>query len=289
MTWEQTIEYIRTKPEYAVLVDKAYFDADLAVNVEKFKESEEFIEILKLIQQHAPNAKQILDIGSGNGITAITFALNGYDVDTVEPDSSETIGAGAIRKLKDYYKLENISIYEAFAEEIKFPSNTFDVVFARQCMHHAYDLDKFVTEAARVLKPNGLFITVRDHVIYNEEDKNWFLKNHPLQEFYGGENAFTDLEYTNAMKNSNLKLKLRLKHFDSVINYFPLTKREKELKQKEFDLLVQSIAIKKVNFLYRLPFIKHIIDKRIKSKLNQPFEEANVPGRMYTYLAIKNA
>jgi len=287
MTWEETIEFIRTKPEFAELVDKAYFDADLLVNIEKFKQSEEFIETLKLIKQYAPNAKKLLDIGSGNGISAISLALSGYQVDTVEPDPSNTIGAGAIRKLKEHFKLDNINIYEAFAEEIKFPDCSFDIVFARQCMHHAYDLNKFVAEAARVLKPGGLYITVRDHVIYNEDDKKWFLECHPLQKFYGGENAFTHIEYTNAMKSAGLEMKLTLKHFDSVINFFPLTSHEKKIKENEFELLVQSIGNRKISLLYKLPFIKKRIDAAIKAKLKVPFKEENVPGRMYSYLALK--
>lgn len=287
MTWEETIEFIRTKPEYAVLVDKAYFDADLPVNVEKFKSSEEYIETLKLVKKYAPNAKTLLDIGSGNGISAISFALNGYIVDTVEPDPSLTIGAGAIRKLKEYYKLDNIKVHEAFAEEIKFPNESFDIVFARQCMHHAYDLNKFVEEASRVLKKGGLFITVRDHVIYNEADKKWFLDSHPLQKFYGGENAFTHTEYSNAMLKAGLDIKLVLKYYDSVINYFPLIIENKEQKEKEFELLVQSIAQKKMMILYKLPFVKRMIDKIIESKLNKPFNEEYTPGRMYSYIALK--
>lgn len=287
MTWEETIEFIRTKPEYAVLVDKAYFDADLPVNVEKFKSSEEYIETLKLVKKYAPNAKTLLDIGSGNGISAISFALNGYIVDTVEPDPSLTIGAGAIRKLKEYYKLDNIKVHEAFAEEIKFPNESFDIVFARQCMHHAYDLNKFVEEASRVLKKGGLFITVRDHVIYNEADKKWFLDSHPLQKFYGGENAFTHTEYSNAISKTGLEIKLVLKYYDNVINYFPLTASEKALKEKEFEFLVQSIAKKKVGVLYKLPLVKKMFDCMVKSKLNKPFNEEWIPGRMYTYLALK--
>lgn len=287
MTWEETIEFIRTKPEFTDLVDKAYFAADLPVNVEKFKTSEEFIETLKLIKLYAPDASKILDIGSGNGITAISFALGGYQVDTVEPDPSATIGAGAIRKLKEHFKLNNITVYEAFAEEIHFQDHSFDIVFARQCMHHAYNLDKFVLEASRVLKPGGLFITVRDHVIYNETDKKWFLETHPLQKYYGGENAFTNAEYTNAINKAGLDIKLVLKHYDSVINYFPFTKYDKEHRDKEFELLVQSIAIKKIGLLYRLPFVKIVIDKIIKSRLNKPLNEEYIPGRMYTYLAIK--
>ena len=35
-----------------------------------------------------------------------------------------------------------------------------------------------------------MFFALKDHVIDNLEDKNIFLKNHPLHEFTGDENAF---------------------------------------------------------------------------------------------------
>src|SRR6218665_2767101 len=197
MNWEETIRYIRTQPEYKQLVEWAYFEEDLALNVERFRQSEEYKETKKLIGRYVEltPGKKLLDIGSGNGITSVAFALDGISVDSVEPDPSKTIGAGAIRELKDHYSLEALNVYEGFAEELKFPAATYDIVYSRQCMHHAYDLGRFINECTRVLKPGGLLITIRDHVIYDEADKKWFLEHHPLQKFYGGENAFTAAEY----------------------------------------------------------------------------------------------
>ncbi|MBC7747661.1 MAG: methyltransferase domain-containing protein, partial [Methylotenera sp.] len=206
MTWEETIKFIRTQPEFKGLVEKAYFEEDLPLNVERFKKSEEFIETLELLKQYQPYAKSILDIGSGNGISAIALALEGYNVVTIEPDSSDTVGGGAIRKLKEHYNLSNLEVHEAFAEELQLPNANFDIVYARQCMHHAYDLNKFVAEASRATKKGGLFITIRDHVIFNKKDKEWFLATHPLQKFYGGENAFTPTEYKNAMVKAGLQI-----------------------------------------------------------------------------------
>ncbi len=112
-------------------------------------------------------------------------------VTAVEPDPSLTVGAGAVRKLKEHYELKNLEDYENFAEDINFKSNYFDIVYIRQAMHHANNLNKFIKECVRVLKPNGLLLTIRDHVIYDEKDKNWFLEYHPLHKIYEGENAFT--------------------------------------------------------------------------------------------------
>ncbi len=278
MTWEETIKYIRTKEEYKDLVRLAYLDADLPQNVELYKSGNEYKETLKIIKKYAPRAKTILDIGCGNGITSISFALEGYAVTSVEPDKSETIGSGAIKKLKNHYNLSNIEIYEDFAENIKFETNSFDIVFARQAMHHANNLNKFVAEMARVLKKGGLFLTVRDHVIYNEEDKKWFLNNHPLQKYYGGENAFTLEEYKNAIAQAGLTLVKELKFYDSEINYFPSEHYNKSRKQH---------LKNKIGIFANFPFVFSLYNFYIDKKTKQISYEKNIPGRMYSYIALK--
>src|SRR5947207_1978810 len=138
MTWEETIRFIRTKPEYKQLVELAYFEEELALNVERFIKSDEFIEILNLLKQYQNLAKKILDIGSGNVISTIALALKGYEVTSIEPDKSDTIGAGAINQLKEYYNLKNVEVYSEYAEDIQFKEGSFDIVYARLCIHHAY-------------------------------------------------------------------------------------------------------------------------------------------------------
>ena len=226
MTWHETIEYIRKNPEYEQLVRLAYFADDLVLNVESFGQSEEFQETLRMIKKLYPSAKTILEIGAGNGIAAINFALLGYQVTAVEPDDSDTVGAKAIRRLIEHYKLDNIKVLEGYAEEIGFASESFDIVYIRQAMHHAYDLKKFIGESARVVKKNGLLFTVRDHVIFDKKDKELFLQTHPLHKYYGGENAFTSGEYRAAIEEAGLTILQELKHFDSVINYFPLSSEQ---------------------------------------------------------------
>src|SRR6476620_8544369 len=123
MTWEETIVYIRTQPEYQELVKLAYFEEELPLNVERFRSSEEFIETKRLISEYMPlkSGVRLLDIGSGNGISALAFALDGVQVDAIEPDPSETIGAGAIKRLGKHYALPNLNVYESFAEDLKLP------------------------------------------------------------------------------------------------------------------------------------------------------------------------
>jgi len=288
MTWHETIEYIRKQPEYAGLVGQAYFDENLALNVERFGQSAEFQETIRLIKEFNPSAKTILEIGAGNGIAAINFALLKYQVTAVEPDDSSTVGAAAIDSLIGYYRLDNVKVMQGFAEEIGFADGSFDVVYIRQAMHHAYDLKKFIGESARVVKKGGIVFTVRDHVIYNEVDKDWFLQMHPLHKYYGGENAFTADEYRAAMQGAGLEIVREFKYYDSVINYFPVTEKELEdLISAKQQYLKQQLRAK-ISVLAEIPAVfslykmKNGYDNRMKF-----LNEREIPGRLYSYIARK--
>lgn len=284
MNWHDTILSIRQNPAYKDLVRLAYFDQDLELNVDRFQKSEEFAETLAILRQQAPGARSILDIGAGNGISAVNLALKGYQVTVVEPDPSDTVGANAIRTLQERFGLKDMTVYEKFAEEIGFPEGSFDVVYVRQAMHHAYDLTKFVSECARVLKPGGILLTVRDHVIYNPEDKQWFLEKHPLHKFYGGENAFTSEEYKNAMYTAGLEIVKELKFFDTPINYFPISSEDLNLYRTDKAKYYRTALRKKIGPLAGIPGLASIYRMKRGPML---FDEKDVPGRMYSYICRK--
>jgi len=286
MNWHETIISIRENSEFKDLVRLAYFDENLKLNVERFGKSEEFKETLNIIKQHLPIAKSILDIGAGNGISSVCFALKGYNVTAVEPDSSNTVGANAIRQLKQVYNLDNLVVHEKYAEEIGFEANSFDIVYVRQAMHHAYELKKFISECARVLKPNGILLTVRDHVIFDAKDKEWFLASHPLHKFYGGENAFTPKEYKDAMLEAGLRIIKEIKYYESVINYFPLTKEDKEKQEKAVELNLRSSLKRRIGIIANLPIIFNLYKQKLGIK-DSFLNEKMVPGRMYSYISKK--
>ena len=290
MTWEETIKFIRTQPEYRDLIKYAYFEEDLKLNVERFKNDEEFVETKNLIREIIPltSATKLLDIGSGNGISAIAFSLEGLQVDSIEPNPSDTIGAGARRKLKSLYQLSNLHVHEGFAEDMKFPKGHFDIVYARQCMHHANHLQRFISECFRILKKGGLLITVRDHVVFNKADKEWFLETHPLQKFYGGENAYSEKEYTQAMISAGFEINRVLKYYDSVINYFPLTKTVKESRHKENERFIAELLQKKLGTFGKIKWLRKMAEEYLRAKLGPVYDETKIPGRMYTFLALKN-
>lgn len=290
MTWEETIQSIRSKPEFAALVRDAYFDSDLVANVERFRLGAEFKETLALLKQHRPEAKVIADIGSGNGISTLAFALEGFTVFSIEPDPSLTIGAGAIRQLVTHYRLDKtVTVSEKYGEATGLANGQVDVVYIRQAMHHAHRLQEMISECYRILRPGGLLFTVRDHVVFDEQDKAWFLEAHPLHKFYGGENAFAEAEYRGAMHTAGFEILKMFRYYESVINYFPMTVEEaKNLGARKQQEILKPLK-KRIGFLADIPFIREWYKRYRKFKVASVYDEREVPGRLYSFIAQKPA
>jgi ubiquinone/menaquinone biosynthesis C-methylase UbiE len=286
-SWEETIRMIQSDPEHTNLVRDAYLSNDLKDNALRFESSIEFAESLKLVKKYAPTGKTLLDIGAGNGISSVAFAKNKFDVIALDPDPSEIVGTGAIKKLVEEFNLQNLQILESSAEKIDLPNSFVDIVYVRQAMHHAANLNQFIAECSRILKPGGMLLTTRDHVIYDAIDKQKFLDTHPLHRFYGGENAFTIEEYTSAMSLAGLKIKEQLGHFDSPINYFPSTSKE----IGELPNLVREnrkkALFKKIGHFSSLPGLIWLYNLYLDKKIGKALDEKRIAGRLYTFAAIK--
>ena len=288
MNWHETIEYIREDPEYSYLVEKTYLEKDLFLNIERFGKSEEFNETIRFLKEFIPGGKSLLDIGAGNGISAVNFALKNYEVSAVEPDESESVGFKAIEFLIEQYNLNNLHVSKVYAEDMPFEDCSFDIVYVRQALHHAGNLKKFVKECSRLMKPGGILLTVRDHVINNESDKQRFLKSHPLQQFYGGENAYTIAEYETAFAEAGLIQSKRLKHYDSVINYYPMTIDEfNSYPSTVISSFMQKLR-QKIGIFSSFPGLFLLF--KIKNGLfstSDYLKEDNIPGKLYSFIYQK--
>ncbi len=274
MTWEEAVKQLRGNTKNLQSVFDNYFEEDIFSSAERFSKSDEFAATQKNLP---PTAKTLLDIGAGRGIASYAFAKTGLNVSALEPDKSNDVGSGAIKQLAQHFHLP-ISVTESFGEELPYDNNTFDVVYMRQVLHHAANLSQFCKEATRVLRPGGLFIATREHVISKETDIDLFLTNHPLHKLYGGEHAYTLNQYLDAIKKSGLQVKKVLHPYESVINYAPLTKEE--LKRQFGDTLSKVVGdTLAVNLLKNKNLFKLMCD--LKSHF---FRQ---PGRLYSFIAIK--
>jgi SAM-dependent methyltransferase len=219
ITWEQAVKSLMDDPTKQDLVEACYFDLPLARAAVRYADGPEWQAIRKLI---GPAHGMAVDIGAGNGIVSYALARDGWRTVAIEPDPSDLVGAGAIRKLATETSV-SIDVREAVGEGLPIPSGEANLVIARQVLHHAADLPAFAREIARVLAPNGLLVSARDHVISGPEQLQPFLDKHPLHYLYGGENAFTLNDYRTALTDAGLHIEQEFGPLASVINYAPHT------------------------------------------------------------------
>lgn len=273
-TWEQAIERLRADPQHRAMIEASYLTADVVENARRFGAGEEFDATLALIARHVPGAAKVLDVPGGNGIATYAFASRGFEVSTVEPDGSASVGRGAIRRVLDHYGLQ-ADIVAAYGEALPFPAGYFDVVYVRQGLHHAKDLRRMVAEYARVLRPGGLLLGCREHVVDNYgESLQRFLDSQVDHQLYGGENAFTLADYRAAIESAGLALVEVIEPYDSPINLHPNS--VPELGRKVLETTAGRL-LRKV-----LP------DRTVVAIGLWQLKRSRRPGRLHTFVARKS-
>ena len=275
LTWEEAVQWLKSQSDRQELVRACYYDDPALKAAERFVNSEEWQAVYDIAKSWM-NGK-VLDLGAGNGISSYAFALAGCRVTALEPDPSDMVGAGAIAKLAKEANLD-IEIIQNFGESLPFADNSFDIVHGRQVLHHAKNLPKLCQEAARVLRPNGLFIATREHIISESQDLDIFLRTHPLHQLYGGENAFLLQQYYEAISQAGLILKGSYGQYQSVINYAPTTRSQHQ--QNITNKLEKYLGSRLAKWLCaQLKFIELIS--------NIYTWRDRTPGRLYSFVAIK--
>lgn len=134
--------------------------------------------VLETIRKHASQTKRILDVGCGAGFLTNLLAESGFDVFGVDA------AAGALEVAKRWDRTRKVQYQIADALRLPFEKDAFDVVCMMDFLEHVSPPAKFIDEAARVLRPGGLFF-------YHTFNRNplawliaikgveWFVKNTP--------------------------------------------------------------------------------------------------------------
>lgn len=265
VSWEEAVAWLKAQPEHQDLVKACYYDDPLHDAAERFYCSIEWSAVRGYLENNLKG--RALDIGAGRGISSFALARDGWRVTALEPDPSVLVGGGAIRKLSVDFGVR-IDVLESAGEHLPFEDGIMDLVFCRQTLHHAADLRRFCHEVSRVLKPGGIFMAVREHVISRKDDLNVFLGTHLLHNLYGGENAFLLEEYVGAIESSGIRLRNVLNPYDSEINLYPETKTG--LKK----------ALAKRLFLWNEKLLPDVALHLLGSVLT-------TPGRLYSFIGEK--
>lgn len=96
-------------------------------------------------------SKAILDIGCGAGFLTNALALAGHHVTGIDTSAKSL----QIAQQRDTTR--SVHYLQADAFSLPFPNQSFDVVCAMDFLEHVEMPGQIVREAARLLRPNGLF------------------------------------------------------------------------------------------------------------------------------------
>jgi SAM-dependent methyltransferase len=274
-SWEDAVRWLREQPGREEIVRDAYYDDPLIEAAERYWRSDEWMAVRAII---GIGPGEALDAGAGRGIASYALARDGFAVTALEPDPSDLVGAGAIRSLAREAGLA-IQVEERLSERLPFADNSFDVIFARAVLHHIADLPAAMREFFRVLRPGGVFVAAREHVISDTSDLPAFFGSHPLHHRYGGENAHPLAVYQNAIRQSGLVLERTIGSLDSPINYGPQSAAQ--VNQRIAEQVVPFAALRTAAAaVLGLPGIGAIV-RRAASQIDRR------PGRHASFIARK--
>lgn len=103
---------------------------------------------------------QVLDIASGDGVLAELIANRAESVTCL--DSNATVISAARKRLKSQL---NVQFHQGDMHQLPFEDNSFDQIFLMHALTYTQEPQSVISQAARVLRPQGSLIltTLRQH------------------------------------------------------------------------------------------------------------------------------
>jgi len=105
----------------------------------------------EIVRAFGPRTAQVLDVGCGGGFLSNHLGSLGHRVTGLDASSDALAVAGR------YDSTRSVRYQQGDALNLPYPDASFDAVCAMDFLEHVENPDRVIAEAARVLKPSGLF------------------------------------------------------------------------------------------------------------------------------------
>ena len=125
----------------------------------------------------AKSGLRALDIGCGGGFLAEEFAALGCRVTGIDPSPASIEAARAHAAGRGL----RIDYLTGPGEQLPVPDSAYDLAYCCDVLEHVSDVDRVISETARVLKPGGLYLfdtinrTVRSRLVAIKLMQDWHL------------------------------------------------------------------------------------------------------------------
>jgi ubiquinone/menaquinone biosynthesis C-methylase UbiE len=112
---------------------------------------------------------RVLDLGCNNGYGSYKLSQYGHEVIGVDVSSE------ALADAKRRFSAVNLEFRQVSGLELPFESNSFDLITSFQVIEHIVDMEPYVNEIRRVLKPGGIvaFTTPNANIRLDPGMKPW--------------------------------------------------------------------------------------------------------------------
>lgn len=200
--YEEAVLAARSDPAYAEAVREAFLDADDAAALARFRESEHWARILRMLSSRgiSPPAR-LIDFGGGRGLVTAALATEGFEVTLCEPNPSEVCGRGAATRLRGVAGLR----YEVAADVSELVGAGFDAVVCRAVLHHVEPLVPVLRMVREALRPGGWLVCSDEPTIRDESELPSLRRSHPFVQFGVDENALTPAHYRSALAEAGFE------------------------------------------------------------------------------------
>jgi 2-polyprenyl-3-methyl-5-hydroxy-6-metoxy-1,4-benzoquinol methylase len=228
-----------------VITEKLYTESKFEYKTELEGLKKTYGNCLAEAEKLLKNKKNFLEIGCGNGFILEIANENGWEnILGVEPSLIAIQNANSKIKNKILNGIFDVNNYE---------NNYFDIVFVAMLIEHVPDINKFLSDIYKILKPEGILVTI----CHNERHfLSKILKNkHPI---INDEHNY--VFSPNTLKKIYKKIKFYKLIINNLKNYYPI----------EYWIKMLPFNKKLINFINKF-FSYKILKKNVGLKAGNIF------------------